>query len=44
MGIREGAIAVVPLSTRLTVNLLGGKIARAIEGSKVVPLDKHHLL
>jgi hypothetical protein len=40
----DGAIAVVPLSTRLTVNLLGGKIARASEGEKGVALDKHHPL
>ena len=44
MGIRDGAIAVVLLSTRRTVKLLGGKRACAIEGSKGVPLDTHHLL
>src|ERR687892_2285421 len=29
--------------TRRTVNLLGGKVARAIEGQEVVALDKDHL-
>src|SRR2546430_1073313 len=44
MGIGDGAMAVVPLSTRGPVNLLRGKIPRAIESYKVVALDKHHLL
>ena len=35
--------AVVCFQARVAVNLLGGKRARAIEGSKVVPLDTDHL-
>jgi hypothetical protein len=44
MGLGHGAMAVVPLSTRCTRNRWGGKIARALEGDKGVPRDKHHLL
>jgi hypothetical protein len=43
-GIGKSAMAVVPLSTRRTMHLLGGKIARAIEGYKGVALDQPHLL
>ena len=32
MGLGDGAVAVVLFQTRLAVNLLGGKIAGAIEG------------
>lgn len=44
MGIGDGAIAVVPLSTRVTMHLLGGKRACAIKGQKGVARDKDHLL
>lgn len=44
MGIGDGAVSVVALSTRLAVNLPGGKIARTIEGQEIMPLDKHHVL
>jgi hypothetical protein len=32
VGIRHGAISVMAFSTRLAVNLLGGKVTRTIEG------------
>jgi hypothetical protein len=40
----HGAVSLLFLSTRRTVNLVGGKRARAIEGQERVPLHKHPLL
>jgi hypothetical protein len=44
VAIGHGTIAVMRFQTRRTVNLLGREIPRAIEGSKVMALNKHHLL
>ena len=43
MSIGDGAVSVVCFQTRLAVNLLGGKIAGAIESSAGMALDKDHL-
>jgi len=41
--IGDGAMAVMRCQTRVTVHLVGGNIARTIEGSEVVAFHKHHL-
>jgi hypothetical protein len=43
VAIGDGAIAVMRFQTRRTVNLLGGKIVRAIKGDEGVAVHKHHL-
>src|SRR5687768_3206168 len=43
MGIGHGTVSVVFFQARVAMNLLGGKIAGAIEGYKIVALDKDHL-
>src|SRR5918992_6145173 len=43
MGISDGAVSMMFFQTRVAVNLVGGKIAGAIESEQGMALDKDHL-